>query len=132
MPEIENKINNSILGTIKKMLGLEPSYTVFDEDIMVLINSCIREIYQLGVGDETFSVTGHDQTWSDYLGATSGLYDDVKSYIYYKVRIAFNPPSNSFVTNSFQELLKENAFRILIAADKQRYDNENNEDNNDE
>ena len=123
MPEIENKINNSILGTIKKMLGLEPSYTVFDEDVMVLINSCIREIYQLGVGDETFSVTGHDQTWSDYLGAASGLYDDVKSYIYYKVRIAFNPPSNSFITSSFQELIKENAFRILIAADKRRYDN---------
>jgi hypothetical protein len=84
---------------------------------MVLINSCIRDIHQLGVGEETYSVTDSSQTWTEYLGAMSGMYDDVKSYIYYKVRLAFNPPSNSFVVKSYEDLLKENAFRILVAAD---------------
>lgn len=110
-------MNDSILLTIKKMLGLDASYTVYDEDVMVLINSCIRDIHQLGVGEETYSVTDSSQTWTEYLGAMSGMYDDVKSYIYYKVRLAFNPPSNSFVVKSYEDLLKENAFRILVAAD---------------
>lgn len=110
-------MNDSILLTIKKMLGLDASYTVYDEDVMVLINSCIRDIHQLGVGEETYSVTDSSQTWTEYLGAMSGMYDDVKSYIYYKVRLAFNPPSNSFVVKTYEDLLKENAFRILVAAD---------------
>ena len=120
MPEMESKLNDSILLTIKKMLGLDSSYDVYDEDVIVLINACIREIYQLGVGEETFSVTNDTQTWSEYLGAMSGLYDDVKSYIYYKVRLAFNPPSNSFVVKSYEDLMKENAFRILVTADIRR------------
>lgn len=99
MPEIENKIESSILATIKKMIGIERDYTQFDQDIIVLINSYIKELYQIGVGPENFAITGHDQTWEDYLGANSGLYDDVKSYIFYKTRIMFNPIK--FVCNEF-------------------------------
>lgn len=124
MPEIENKIESSILATIKKMIGIERDYTQFDQDIMVLINSYIKELYQIGVGPENFAITGHDQTWEDYLGANSGLYDDVKSYIFYKTRIMFNPPSNSFVTSSYQEAAKECIWRISIAADMARIEAE--------
>ena len=66
----------------------------------------------------------HDQIWEDYIGANSGLYDDVKSYIFYKTRIMFNPPSNSFVTSSYQEAAKECIWRISIAADMARIEAE--------
>lgn len=118
-------LTDSILITIKKMLGFEADYEHYDMDLIILINACIRELYQLGIGEKEFAVNGMEQTWTEYLGEAIGLYDDAKSYIYYKVRLAFDPPSNSFVTNSIQELLKETAWRLTVAADEKRIDDIN-------
>lgn len=120
MSNTENVLNNSILSTIKKMLGFESEYEAFDEDLVVLINGIIRELYQLGVGEECFALTGSEQTWIEYLGGTSGILDDVKSYIYYKVRLIFNPPSNSFVVNSYKDAINETAWRICTTQDMKR------------
>lgn len=128
MPELENVIDSSILGTIKKMIGFDRDYVQFDQDLIVFINAHIKELHQIGVGDIDFAITGHDQTWEDYLGANSGVYDDVKAYIYYKTRIAFNPPSNSFVVSAYQEQIKECAWRISIAADIKAIDEEVDDD----
>lgn len=111
---------DSILQTIKKMIGLESSYDAFDEDIIVLINSAMQELYQLGVGDEPFSINGDTESWTDYLGENLKFLNDVKTYIYYKVRLIFNPPSNSFVVNSFQDAIKETAWRICTKMDIKR------------
>lgn len=132
MSEIENSINASILGTIKKMLGLDLEYTIYDQDIMVFINSYIEELVQIGVGNANFSVTGHDQTWFEFLGANSGKYDGAKSYIYYKTRLAFNPPANSFVVSAYQDLIKETAWRLSIDADMERLNAENAENSEDD
>lgn len=120
MSNTENVLNNSILSTIKKMLGFESEYEAFDEDLVVLINGFIRELYQLGVGKEHFAVTGNEQTWADYLGNANGVLDDVKSYIYYKVRLIFNPPSNSFVVKSYKDAIEETAWRICTTQDMKR------------
>lgn len=120
MSNTENVLNNSILSTIKKMLGFESEYEAFDEDLVVLINGFIRELYQLGVGEERFAVTGNEQTWADYLGNANGVLDDVKSYIYYKVRLIFNPPSNSFVVKSYKDAIEETAWRICTTQDMKR------------
>lgn len=132
MGDIENSINTSILGTIKKMLGIDSEYTIYDQDIVVFINSYIEELVQIGVGNANFSVTGHDQTWFEFLGANSGKYDGAKSYIYYKTRLSFNPPANSFVVSAYQDLIKETAWRLLIDADVERLNAENSEDDDDE
>ena len=132
MGDIENSINASILGTIKKMLGIDSEYTIYDQDIMVFINSYIEELVQIGVGNANFSVTGHDQTWFEFLGANSGKYDGAKSYIYYKTRLAFNPPANSFVVSAYQDLIKETAWRLSIDADMERLNAENAENSEDD
>lgn len=121
-------IDESILNTIKKMIGFEPNYTAFDEDIIVLINSTIRDLYQLGVGTDEFYISNSDDTWSDYLGVNAGIIDDVKSYIYCKVRLIFNPPTNSFVVNSYKDTINEMAWRICTKNDLARNSHEEIED----
>jgi hypothetical protein len=121
-------IDESILNTIKKMIGFEPNYTAFDEDIIVLINSTIRELYQLGVGTDDFYISDSNSTWADYLGVNAGIIDDVKTYVYCKVRIIFNPPTNSFIVNSYKDTINEMAWRICTRNDLARNNHEENED----
>lgn len=120
-------IDESILNTIKKMIGFEPNYTAFDEDIIVLINSTIRELYQLGVGTDDFYISDSNSTWADYLGVNAGIIDDVKTYIYCKVRIIFNPPTNSFIVNSYKDTINEMAWRICTKNDLAHSNHEENE-----
>lgn len=110
------------------MIGFEPNYTAFDEDIIVLINSTIRELYQLGVGTDDFYISDSNSTWTDYLGANAVILDDVKTYIYCKVRIIFNPPTNSFVVNSYKDTINEMAWRICTRNDLTRNNYEESED----
>lgn len=110
-------MNDSILTTIKKLLGIAEDDASFDTDVIVHINMAINILLQLGVGPETgFSITGDSETWSDYISDMSKL-EMVKTYIYLKVRLIFDPPSQSRVIESMENQLKELDFRLNVQVD---------------
>ena len=110
-------MDESILTTIKALLGLDADYDVFDGEILVFINTSFLALRQLGVSSaEGFSVKDETATWVDLLGDTVDL-DAVKSYIYIKVRLLFDPPSSSYVLDAFTKQLAELEFRINVTAD---------------
>lgn len=121
-------MQESILLTIKQMLGIPSEYSVFDEELAVYINTVIAALRQLGVGPENgFAITGENESWEDYIGDTS-MYENVKAYIYLKVRMMFDPPSSSFVLEAFKNQAAEIEWRIYIQADEDKDEGENDAD----
>lgn len=105
---------NSILTTIKKLLGIEEEYTHFDSDIIVYINSAFTRLKQLGVGPENgFSITDPTTLWSDYIGEDT-TFGDIQSYIYLKVRLIFDPPTSSFAVEAIERQIKELEWCISV------------------
>ena len=114
-------MDQSIFNTIKALLGPDADYDVFDQDIIVFINSALATLTQLGIGpDEGFRITGSNETWGDLLGDSKDL-DSVKQYIYMKVKMAFDPPANSFVMTAYEEACKEFEWRLNVAVDPKKY-----------
>ena len=110
-------MNESILNSIKKLIGLPEDYDHFDTDIMIHINSVFATLNQLGVGPEGgFFITGPEETWQEYLDDAIIL-DSVKSYIYLKVRLMFDPPAASAVIESFKEMIAEYEWRLMVAVE---------------
>lgn len=110
-------MEDSILRSIKGLLGPDDDYDVFDQDIIILINAAFSTLTQLGLGPVGgFRITGYDETWQDFLGDASDL-ESVKTYIYMKVKIAFDPPTSSFVLSAYQEACKEYEWRLNVAVD---------------
>lgn len=108
----------SILNTIREMtVGLENG-TAFDTDLIVHINAALLTLNQLGVGPSTpLMITGEDETWSDLLGDDLSNLSAVKSYIWLKVKLAFDPPSNSFVNDSYVKMANELEWRMNVQVD---------------
>lgn len=105
-------MTDSILNTIKKLLGIPTADTAFDEDIITHINSAMMFLQQLAVGPDTvFTIEDATATWSEFLVDPS-MYAAVKTYIYFKVRLMFDPPSNSFLKDSIVQQLSELEFRL--------------------
>ena len=115
-------MDNSILNTIKAMLGPDPSYEVFDTEIIIHINTAFSTLAQLGVGPaKGFRITGPDETWDDFISDGSIDLESVKTYIYCKVKMIFDPPSNSFVMKAMEENCKEIEWRLNVAVDPGEY-----------
>lgn len=107
----------SILTSVKKMLGITEEYTHFDMDIIMHINSVFMILNQLGVGPEKgFYIEDETATWADFLEDPTSL-QLVKSYIYMKVRLLFDPPANGTVLKSMEQLISEAEFRLNVAVD---------------
>lgn len=107
----------SILTSIKVMLGIGEDYTQFDPELVLFINSAINKLIQLGVGpDEGFAITGIDETWEDLVDG-KGNVEMAKEYVYLDVRTVFDPPSNAFVMSAFKEQQQELAWRLTVAYD---------------
>lgn len=110
-------MNESILDTIKIMLGLEKDYNAFDTEIIAYINSALFTLFQLGVGpEEGFSITGSDEVWSNFIEENSNLIA-VQTFIKLKVQLIFDPPSNSFVVDAINKQLDELTWRLCLEAE---------------
>ena len=108
---------DSILTSIKKLLGIEESYTHFDPDIIMSINTALSILTQIGVGPVTgFSISDKTAKWSDFIPDISRL-ELVKSYIHMKVRLVFDPPSSSALIDVINQQIKELEWRINILVD---------------
>lgn len=107
----------SILKSIKKLLGLDENYTPFDPDIIIHINSVFMILNQLGVGPkEGFSIKDDTSVWADFISVNSNL-ELVKSYMYLKVRLLFDPPLSSVVMEAMNRQINELEWRINITVD---------------
>lgn len=108
----------SILTSIKKLLGIQEDYEQFDPEIIVHINSAFSILHQLGVGpqDEQFFITDDKSKWNEFLTDEKEI-KLVESYIYLRVRLLFDPPANSFLVNAIEKQIEEFEFRQLVMAE---------------
>lgn len=104
---------DSILITIKKMLGIVEDYDAFDTDIIININTVFAILYQLGIGPEGFKIESQEETWDQFI-QDDKLLEDVKTYVYLKVRLIFDPPLNSSLLDSMKQLISELEWRLNI------------------
>ena len=108
---------NSILTSIKKLLGITSEDTSFDDDIIMNINSTFMILRQLGVGPvEGFSISDNTTTWTDYLEDISKL-ELVKTYIYKKVRLMFDPPQSGIAVEALKNEIAEYEWRLNVEVD---------------
>lgn len=102
----------SILKSVKKNLGLEPNYTVFDSEIIMHINGAFSTLNQLGLGpDGGYSIEDDLGLWVDFGSAPNEL-SSVKTYVYLRVRLIFDPPTPEYVLRAFESQLKELEWRL--------------------
>lgn len=110
-------MDESILNSIKKLLGLSKEYEAFDTDIIIHINTVFMVLNQLGVGPEDgFSIKDKEPKWSDFLESATDL-ESVKTYIYLKVRLVFDPPLNASVLESMKQTIAELEWRLNVQAE---------------
>ena len=107
----------SILTSIKKLLGIAEDYIHFDVDLIMHINSVLSILTQIGVGPaEGFSIKDESSVWEDFVPENSKL-ELIKSYTYMKVKLLFDPPLISAVIESINRIISELEWRIQVAAD---------------
>lgn len=110
-------MEDSILTSVKKILGIGPDDESFDLDVLTHINSVFSTLNQLGVGPAAgFMIEDAVPTWSDFLGPDPRL-NSVKSYVYLKVRVLFDPPATSFGIDALNEQAKELEWRLNVAVE---------------
>lgn len=113
----EINVNDSILLSTKKLLGIEPDVTAFDDALILNINTALSILHQLGVGpDGGLNISGEGSTWEELTGGDNRL-SMVRTYVHMKVRMMFDPPASSAVMESMENNLKEIEWRILAVLD---------------
>lgn len=105
-------MNPSILESVKKTLNLAPDYTAFDEDVLMHINTVFSTLHQLGAGPASgFAIEDDSSTWAEFLGTDPRL-NNIKTYVYLRVRLLFDPPTTGFHVKAMQEQITELEWRI--------------------
>lgn len=113
------EIESSILLSIKKAIGAAPDYTPFDVDIIMHINTQLANLYQLGLNAaRSVVVDGPDQLWTDLIPADDSRLHFVKTYVYAKVKMIFDPPTSTAQMQALKDAAAEAEFRIEVAVDK--------------
>lgn len=112
------EMTESILTSIKKLLGIDENYTHFDSDLIMHINSVLSILTQLGVGPPNgFSITGNGEKWNDFIQKENLNLSLVKSYMHLKVKLLFDPPLSSAVIESINKQISEFEWRLNVAAE---------------
>ena len=105
----------SILTGTKKILGLAEDYTAFDHDVITHINTAFSTLAQLGVGPpEGFMIEDETAEWIDFIDDTDLQYNSVKTYVYLRVRLLFDPPTTSYLIAAFQDQVRELEWRLNV------------------
>lgn len=110
---------DSILTSIKKLSNISERDANFDVDIIIYINGIFSTLSQVGIGPEDgFSISDDTAVWKDFIGESKTL-EFVKTYIALKVRVVFDPPTNSAILNAYKEEIKELEWRLGVQADEE-------------
>lgn len=115
---------DSILGSVKKVLGIHEDYDAFDTDVIMHINTAFFLLNQLGVGPEKgYRIEDGTSKWSDYLDSSLDL-DAVKSYIFVRVRLLFDRPETSYGIQALERQASEFEWRLSVQVDRRRDESE--------
>lgn len=107
-------MDDSILTSIKKLLGITAGYTHFDEDIVLQINSAFSVLTQLGVGPtEGFAIVDSSNVWTEFIDDPKLNF--AKTFVFIKVKLAFDPPTSSALMDSYNRQLEEITWRLTVA-----------------
>lgn len=108
---------NSILTDTKKALGLAEEYTVFDQEIIMFVNSVFGTLNQLGIGPSAgYAIADASDTWDELFG-TDLRFNEVKSYVYLRVRLLFDPPDNDYVMTNMRDQIEQAEWRINVVRE---------------
>lgn len=108
-------MEQSILTSTKKILGIDEAYTAFDLDIITHINSAFSTLTQLGIGPpQGFMIEDATAEWNEFIPDQDFQYNSVKSYVFLRVRQIFDPPSTSYLIAAFNEQIKELEWRLNV------------------
>ncbi len=108
----------SILTSIKKLLGIAEEYNHFDTDIIMHINSVFTILNQLGVGpSDGFSIADDTAVWTDFIPENDKDFELVKSYVHLKVKLIFDTPASSSIIEAMNRMINEFEWRLNVAAD---------------
>lgn len=120
-------MNDSILTTVKKMLGITEEYEHFDQDIIMHINATLFILTQLGIGPKGgLMITDKSTTWLDFAGDNVDL-GSLQTYVYLRVKLMFDPPLTSSITESMNRLISELEWRMYVTVDSYSKEGDNNE-----
>lgn len=105
-------MEQSILKSVKKILGIDPDYTAFDLDIITHVNSAFSTLHQLGIGpSDGFMIENDEALWVDFVG-TDPLLNQVQPYVCLRTRIAFDPPTTSYLIGALEKQILELEWRL--------------------
>ena len=109
----------SILQSIKKLIGITEDYTHFDADIIIHINSVFMILNQLGIGPPNgFSILDGTSMWSDFLPEDNKNFEAAKTYMYLKIKLIFDPPMSSAVIEAMKQMISELEWRLNVESEK--------------
>ena len=112
--------DNVVLDDIKKLLGLPKEYDAFNRDVKIHVNSVFSTLHQLGVGpSQPFRVESPDDTWGMFTQEKQSI-ENVKTYVYLRVRLLFDPPAHAFLLTAVQDQIKELEWRLMAQAEEGR------------
>lgn len=106
----------SILTSIKKLLGIAEEYEHFDMDLIMHINSVFMILNQIGVGTNNFRIENKDNTWDEFVSDSDNL-ASVKSYVYLKVKLLFDPPASSTIVECMNRMISEYEYRLNLESE---------------
>lgn len=107
-------MTDSILDSVKKVLNLAPDYTAFDQDVIMHINTVFSDLQLLGIGPaQGFMITDNTTLWSAFLGGDLRL-NMVKSYMFLRVRMLFDPPTLGYMITAMQQQIQEFAWKLNV------------------
>lgn len=109
-------MEQSILTSTKKILGIAGDYAAFDHDVIVHINSTFSTLTQLGLGPISgFQIEDETSVWADFIGEPHDpQYNAVKSYMFLKVRMLFDPPTTSYLITAMEKQIMELEWRLNV------------------
>lgn len=111
-------MEDSILNTVKKSIGIMPEYDAFDDTLVMHINSAFMVLSQLGVGPaKGYRIEDDSDEWGDFVSNDCENFESVKSYVCMKVRLLFDPPSSSTHMDCIKQMISELEWRLNIGAE---------------
>lgn len=118
----DSVLSESILNSMKQTLWpgeiMDDENNPFDAEIILHINAIFTDISRLGIGSDTpFHITGASETWRDFYDRID-MCNNVKEYMHLRLRMVFDPPANSFIVNSFEEMIKKLEWHLTVISDE--------------
>ena len=115
-------MEDSILTSTKKILGMDEGYTAFDLDILTHINMVFTTLHDLGVGPDTgFMIEDKTKTWTEYTDNELQR-NAVRTYMFFRVKLAFDPPQTAHLVNALNEQIKELEWRLNVRREGESWE----------